>query len=240
MNGNIHLNLRATRQRRAFTLVELLVVIAVIAILVALLLPALSYAKKSVARAQCSSNLHQLSIAITSYADDHGDQLPGPGWQGFYAEYSTNAAYFLSDFLATYLSLPAPSAMVQGIPVAICPASAKIIHQTLDGTLSIQHNQPLSYIVSIAVTNVSDDVVSRPFGYPYAHIENNLGNPTVTNEPSKHLKAIRNPATSMAMVDTDQQNAVSLATYYSYIPVTPAHGSVRNNLFFDWHVEAVK
>ena len=42
------------------------------------------------------------------------------------------------------------------------------------------------------------------------------------------------------MEDADQQNAVSVATYYPYIPATPAHGAVRNNLFFDWHVEAVK
>jgi len=208
---------------------------------VALLLPVLARAKKSVARAQCANNLHQLSIAINSYADDHGDQLPGPGWQGFYAVYSaTNARFFLSRFIAPYLSLPAPSDTVEGVPAAVCPASARITHQTLDGPLSIKQEQPISYIVSISVTNVSNDVVSRPFGYPYAHIQNNLGNPSVTNEPPKQLKEIRNPSSSMAMVDTDQQNAVSLATYYPYLPPTPAHGAVRNNLFFDWHVEAVK
>src|SRR5580704_15144574 len=129
MNRGFHLNRRYRRPGWAFTLIELMVVIAIIAILVAILLPTLSYAKKSVARTQCANNLHQLSIAILAYADDHGDQLPGPGWQGFYAEYSTNAAFFLADFVATYLSLPAPSDAVQGIPVAICPASAKITRQ---------------------------------------------------------------------------------------------------------------
>ena len=45
----------------------------------------------------------------------------------------------------------------------------------------------------------------------------------------------------MAMEETrDQQNAVSLATYYNFIPPTPAHVTVRNELFFDWHVAAVK
>jgi len=237
MNPRNNSNLPRRRQGRAFTLIELMVVIAIIAILVAILLPVLAHAKKLVARTQCSNNLHQLSIAINSFADDHADELPGPGWQGFYAEYSSNSTLFLSGFIAPYLSLPAPSGTVAGVPAAICPASARITHQSLDGTLTTTLRQPLSYIVSISVTNVADDIVSRPFGYPYMHLPNS---PSTTNEPPKHLKEIRNPSSSMAMVDTDQQNAVSLAQYYPFIPPAPAHDAVRNNLFFDWHVEAVK
>lgn len=53
-----------------FTLVELLVVIALIAILAALLLPALSRAKTAGLRVQCASNLHQLGSALRLYVDD--------------------------------------------------------------------------------------------------------------------------------------------------------------------------
>ena len=35
-------------------------------------------------------------------------------------------------------------------------------------------------------------------------------------------------------------NAVSLAQYYPFLPETPAHGTVRNVIYFDWHVEQVK
>jgi prepilin-type N-terminal cleavage/methylation domain-containing protein/prepilin-type processing-associated H-X9-DG protein len=60
-----------TVERRAFTLVELLVSIAVIAILMALLLPVLAKGKLSAQRAVCESNLHQLGIATEIYLGDN-------------------------------------------------------------------------------------------------------------------------------------------------------------------------
>ncbi len=61
---------------RAFTFVELLVVIVIMAILAALLLPALGRSKAKAYNAACVNNLRQLGIAIRVYSDDNQERLP--------------------------------------------------------------------------------------------------------------------------------------------------------------------
>lgn len=61
-----------TLKQRAFTLLELLIVIAIIAVLAGLLLPALSQAKEKARRVSCTSNLKQIVLAMHQYAMDYG------------------------------------------------------------------------------------------------------------------------------------------------------------------------
>src|SRR6266567_2070582 len=61
---------------RAFTLVELLVVVAIIAILASLLLPALARAKAKAYDVKCKSNLHQLGLALQLYVEDFQAYCP--------------------------------------------------------------------------------------------------------------------------------------------------------------------
>lgn len=95
---------------RAFSLIELLVVLAITAVLASLLFPAVVRAKRSAQRVVCTSNARQINLAVRLFAEDHGD-----------AASNTNLLYFAyKDGLAPYVG------RVENAPSAnrlfVCPA----------------------------------------------------------------------------------------------------------------------
>lgn len=92
---NPWMNGRSNRQ--AFTLTELLIVIAVIAILAGLLLPAIKMVRSSAKSSQCSSNLRQIMAGILSYANDNRGSYPAGQWGA-----SSNQYLSWDDQLASY------------------------------------------------------------------------------------------------------------------------------------------
>ena len=106
---------------RGFTLVELLVVMAIIAILAALLLPAMAGAKANSKRIACISNLRQIGIAVRGYSLDYGGLIP----------YGPKAPPFISpeDF---YSSTGAPTSLIS---LARAPVGLGL---TLSSTLASQ------------------------------------------------------------------------------------------------------
>lgn len=78
MSTSSHPQPARTRSRNAFTLVELLVTIAIITILVSMLLPAINLVRGSARQASCMSNQRQIGVALMAYAGDWDGVTPYP------------------------------------------------------------------------------------------------------------------------------------------------------------------
>ena len=206
-----------------FTLVELLVVIAVIGILAGLLLPALAKVKQKATQSGCLSNLKQIGVALQMYTDDNDNSLPGPVFAGARASYDINSSTELIWYLAENLGSPRPSAQTVVADVFVCPGYLR----NAPAVTSMMGRK--CYLLNDDV-DPSPFVRVPPFGYPVAP----LARPLKMSEFDNYV----GPANIFAITDVDKGNINPTVSWWTDLPYEPVHGKVRNQLFFDWHVEA--
>ncbi len=130
-----------------FTLVELLVVVAVIGVLAALVMPAIGRAREAARSAACKNNLRQLGLGMNSYADRHSER------------YCSGAFDWRRDGSVTDVGWVADQ-VNQQIPVGemLCPANPAQISNAFNDLLTMSHN------VDGCVDRLGNDPITLPDG----------------------------------------------------------------------------
>ena len=218
-----------------FTLVELLVVVAVICILAALLLPAVGAARRASNDTKCISNLRQLGTAILAYATDHSSALPGPCPSGMANSLSSNSKTELIYYLQPYLGLPKPTATAYYPDILHCPAADALAAQQGKQWYSLTlmcayANNTFPTAKQYMTKQIFGDSDSTP-----AVPSLRLGSITSSINP-----AVKDPTGSPATpaeIPAIREIDGSLSHTWPWpVAATPVHGDHENCLFMDWHV----
>lgn len=211
---------------RAFTLIELMVVISLMVILAMLALPAMNVARKASDNAICVTNLRKVGLGIQGYCLDNDGTLPGPIYQGLIYSFDYPNAT-LTSFLCSALNgvTPAKGQSVQ-IPSALCPAYKRRVS-------SSQWNFAYYAVYRVWTRNNTVLYNGTDLVTPWGHSGTGVNNKPLTWAA---LVAAVDPAAQWAVRDAD---CVSYGTYAG-LPSTPVHGGYWNQLYFDWHVEALR
>ena len=226
------------KPRCAFTLVELLVVIAVIAILAAMLLPVLGRAKLKGQEAVCLSNLNQIGLAFAMYLNDHDSHFPDrrdlksslPG--GYHPWTTWPPSDPRAGWAATVLQSENPNFTIWSCPTAVNSPTGNIV-QSVQAT-SADTNAPLCRYWAWRFDRPDDPVGLEDFwGKSEAEAVRDLAS---TNDPT--VGPISGPGDVELVVDP---------YYPKTVPTVPAgfsgrtiHAGGRCRVFLDGHTQFIK
>lgn len=159
---SISLQLPSNRRRRSgFTLVELLVVVAIIGTLVALLLPAVQSAREAARRSQCMSSMRQVALAMQHFETAKGHYPPSMGWRREGGSYQWSAfarllpyieqvniasSFDLADSYRT-VTLPGTDILVTSLRIEpyLCPSQIDNVKR-IDGN---EQTYPANYALNL-------------------------------------------------------------------------------------------
>ena len=168
----------STRANGGFTIIELLIVMAIIIVLAGLIIGTSGYVQKKGARSRAEAEIAAMSAALESYKADNGIYPRDSVTDGLNARSSTNPADYAAASLFLYRSLSGQEA--NGTPIAGAKSYFPFKPQMISGTRDAGGNVPIA-------TGVRD-----PFGNHYGYSTANQANPSFGYNPTFDLWSTAN------------------------------------------------
>jgi len=106
---------------RGFTLIEILVVIAIIALLAAILFPVFSAAREKARQSTCASNMKQIGVGITMYSQDYDETFPIGNEANTTGTGNTNWYFTLDPYVKQGFPMSSGSAVGEVLGIWVCP-----------------------------------------------------------------------------------------------------------------------
>lgn len=215
--------LSAAPRVAAFTLIELLTVIAIIGILAAIIVPVVSKARAHAYRAQGLSQIRDLTNATLLYCNDsRGNKLPGPLYSGHTLEFRVNKPAYLFTHLVAYMNGPAATYENKELTQILTSAQRPWYEE-----MKAAGQTPVVFTTP-PYRNESNSEV-WPFGLDGSSTPTSLSSMSsvVVHESSPVRKPIM-------FLETDQKSIwVKNRSWAQRTPATPLHGGSRIASFYD-------
>ena len=200
---------------RGFTLIELLVVIAILAILMSLLLPALTSSREMAKKIFCSNNIQEIGSAMWMYVDDNNGYLLDNinKWNYLYGPVYASS---YDQTLCPYLKYPAATNATEANDLPPAPAS-RCPSGNLDGTMNPRRSSG-----------------NPNFGYQFNYYlsSREVGKAAGYGDVCRRPVDAKTPSTCMYFADIKDSNVID-----SYTRISARHNASANILFLDNHVE---
>jgi len=231
----MHYEKREGHHQKAFTLVELLVVIGIIAILIAILLPALRKAKEQANRVKCASNMRQIILGLQMYCNDDKGKTYGYSYDPAVGAWDSWYRLHPEKVVPPVAGLPAGTPIyVRDLKAFICPSTNNRVERpdhlrntarSPDDTSGRHSYEPLLHMGAL----------SRTFTDGYTTPA--IASPGHTGTVIKSQKNCRNISSNAVMMDSDDGEFPAVDNNNWPDPVNN-HGAAGANFgYLDGHVQ---